>query len=157
MAEIKLTTAINAPIGRCFDLSRSVDLHMISTAHTNEKAIAGVTKGLMNKGDTVTWQATHLGVRQKLTVTITAMEYPRYFRDEMVKGAFKSMGHNHYFEEQNGQTIMTDVFVFESPFGFIGSIFNTVFLRGYMERFLVERNRVIKAIAEGEDWKKLLS
>ena len=40
---IHLTTLITAPIERVFDLSRSINLHKISTAHTGEKAIAGVT------------------------------------------------------------------------------------------------------------------
>lgn len=48
MPVIILHTQINAPIERCFDLSRSIDLHKISTAHTKEEAINGVTSGLIN-------------------------------------------------------------------------------------------------------------
>jgi hypothetical protein len=44
---IDLETWINAPIDRCFDLSRDIDLHMQSTAHTHEVAVAGVTRGLI--------------------------------------------------------------------------------------------------------------
>jgi len=156
MATIVVETIINAPIKRCFDLSRSIDLHKLSTAKTQEEAIAGRTCGLIEEGEFVTWRAIHLGIKQKLTVKITKVKSPNYFRDEMVKGAFKSMHHEHIFEEQNGQTLMKDVFVFESPLGFIGRAFNTIFLTDYMKVFLVERNAVIKQIAEGEGWKKLL-
>lgn len=48
MPTIQLETIIDADIKICFDLSRSIDLHQISTAKTNEKAIAGVTAGLIN-------------------------------------------------------------------------------------------------------------
>jgi hypothetical protein len=47
MSKIELETLVFAPIDRCFDLSRSIDLHKISTSHTNETAIAGVTSGLI--------------------------------------------------------------------------------------------------------------
>jgi hypothetical protein len=40
-------TLIHAPVGRCFNLSRSIDLHKASTARTGEQAIAGVTAGLI--------------------------------------------------------------------------------------------------------------
>ena len=54
MAIIELTTDINAPIGRVFDLARSIDLHMNSTSKTGERAVAGVTSGLIGAGEQVT-------------------------------------------------------------------------------------------------------
>ena len=57
MATIELKTKINAPIERCFLLSLSVDLHQLSTEETNERAISGVTAGLMKLNDVVTWRA----------------------------------------------------------------------------------------------------
>ncbi len=76
MPTITLTTPItSAPIERCFLLSLSVDLHTISTKKTNERAIAGVTSGLMKLNDTVTWRAKHFGIYQNLTSKITVYEY----------------------------------------------------------------------------------
>ena len=89
MPFIDIETTIKAPIERCFDLARSIDLHQISTSHTNETAIAGTTSGLIGLNETVTWEATHFGVRQQLTSRITEFEYPNLFTDEMVKGVFK--------------------------------------------------------------------
>ena len=43
MPKIELTTEIQSTIEICFDLSRSIDLHNISTQQTNEQAIAGTT------------------------------------------------------------------------------------------------------------------
>jgi len=62
---------INAPTERCFDLARDIAFHQRSVAHTAERAIGGVTGGLIALGETVTWEATHFGVRQRLTVRIT--------------------------------------------------------------------------------------
>ncbi len=97
MPKIELHTHINAPIGKVFDLSRSIDLHMRSTAQTGEQAIAGKTAGLMEPGETVTWRAKHFGIWQKLTSKITEFNYPTFFADEMVSGAFKSFRHEHHF------------------------------------------------------------
>jgi ligand-binding SRPBCC domain-containing protein len=115
MPSIEMKTEIYSSIEICFDLARSIDLHKISTEHTSEKAIAGITTGLINKGECVTWQATHFGINQKLTSKITEMERPFHFRDEQIKGIFKSIIHDHFFESKNNSVIMKDVFVFESP------------------------------------------
>lgn len=93
MPIITLHTLINAPINRCFDLSRSIDLHKISTEHTKEEAIAGVTSGLINRDESVTWRAIHFGISQTLSTKITEFERSTFFVDEMVKGAFKSIRH----------------------------------------------------------------
>jgi ligand-binding SRPBCC domain-containing protein len=156
MPTILLTTTINAPIERCFDLSRNIDLHTISTAKTNERAIGGRTSGLINLHETVTWQATHFGVRQQLSSIITAFERPYYFRDEQLKGIFKSIYHEHRFEQAGNNVIMTDHFEFQSPFGFLGRIFNQLILTQYLTRLLEHRNQVIKQYAESELWRNLL-
>lgn len=157
MPIIVLTTEICSTIDICFDLSRSIDLHKISTVHTNEKAIAGKTSGLINMDEFVTWQATHFGIKQKLTSKITAFEKPIYFRDEQVNGAFKSFYHEHKFEQIDDRVIMTDVFNFESPFGLLGVIFNKLILTKYMQNLLAERNKVIKEYAESDKWKLVLN
>ena len=153
MPLIELTTKIQADIEICFDLARNIDLHKISTAKTKEKAIAGKTEGLIELNEWVTWEATHFGIRQQLTSKITAFNRPFHFRDEQVKGAFKVMVHDHFFEESKDGGLMRDVFYFESPFGWIGKAFNQLVLTNYMRRFLEERNAVLKKEMENGKWK----
>jgi ligand-binding SRPBCC domain-containing protein len=156
MPTILLTTTINAPADICFDLSRSIDLHKISTAHTNEEAIAGTTSGLINLGESVTWRAKHFGVYQTLTSKITAMQRPTYFVDEMVQGAFKSFWHEHRFQEADGITTMTDTFTYTSPLGPLGKLADVLFLEKYMTQLLAKRNAVVKEFAENGRWKEVL-
>ncbi|MDZ4844073.1 MAG: SRPBCC family protein [Chitinophagales bacterium] len=155
MSTIILREEIEAPIEVCFNLSRSIDFHIISTEHTGEKAVAGRTSGLICLNETVTWQAKHLGIWQHYTSRITAMCEPDFFADEMVKGAFKSVWHEHRFQQTNKGTLMIDTFRFESPFGIIGKIFNRLFLTGYMKCLLHTRNHLIKEYAESGKWKTL--
>lgn len=153
---IDLSTKIAAPIRRVFDLSRSIDLHATSTAQTGECAIAGVTSGLMSLGQEVTWRARHLGVRQHLTTRITAFDPPAYFRDSMIRGAFRRFDHDHFFSESGGVTLMRDVFDFDSPFGILGWLANRLFLTRYMRHLLVTRNAAIKSAAETNDWQRFI-
>lgn len=156
MPKIHLTSFISAPIERVFDLSRSINLHQISTEQTNEKAIAGIINGLINKDETVTWEARHLFKTRRFTSKITAMERPFSFTDEMIKGDFKSFYHEHHFKTVENGTIMIDLLNFESPYGGFGKIINRLFLRSYLEKFLVKRNAVIKEYAESQKWKAIL-
>ncbi len=148
MPRIELLTKINAPIEKCFDLSRSIDLHLESTKQTGEEAIAGRTTGLIELGETVTWRAKHFGIRQSLSSKITQFDRPNLFVDEMVEGAFKCFRHEHHFIWVDDHTLMKDVFVFESPLGLLGKLADILFLKRYMIRLLMERNRVIKKAAE---------
>jgi ligand-binding SRPBCC domain-containing protein len=157
MPKIKLETTIHAPIERVFDLARCIDLHEDSLSHTNEKAIAGKTKGLIDLGETVTWEATHFGIRQNLTSVITVCEKPYRFSDAMVSGAFARFDHEHVFEENEGITTMKDVFDYDSPLGFLGNIADFLFLEEYMTNLLRQRNEAVKRVAESDDWKNYLA
>ena len=153
---IEIETHIAAPIERVFDLSRSVDLHVASTAQTREVAIAGVTSGLMAMGDQVTWQATHFAVRQRLTSQITAFSRPHHFRDAMVDGAFRRFDHDQYFESSDTGTCMRDVFDYASPLGVLGQLADALFLRRYVCRLLLKRNALVKSVAESDAWMSFL-
>jgi ligand-binding SRPBCC domain-containing protein len=150
MARIELETIIHAPPALCYALKLDVQQHVASTAQTQERVVSGRTSGRLELGELITWEARHLGFRQRLQVQVTAARPPVHFRDEMRRGAFRSMSHDHYFELlADGQaTRMRDVFVFESPGGFIGRWFNHLFLTGYMTRFLERRNAQLKQQAE---------
>jgi ligand-binding SRPBCC domain-containing protein len=146
--KIELFTTINAPVEHCFNIARDIDVHVASTAHTGERAIAGRISGLIGLGETVTWRAKHFGIWQNLTSKITEFDSPYFFVDEMVSGAFKSFRHEHYFTGDDKQTVMRDEFIFKSPLGLLGNLANWLFLKRYMTTLLIKRNLVIKAVAE---------
>ena len=154
MPVIKLTTTIAAPTATVFDLSRSIDLHIESTSETNEKAIAGRTSGLIELGETVTWEATHFFVRQRLTVRIVQFDRPNHFRDSMVTGAFSRFDHDHHFESCDDGTLMTDVFDFTSPLWPLAIAADWLFVTRHMRSLLAKRNQLIKSVAESGDVEK---
>jgi ligand-binding SRPBCC domain-containing protein len=152
MSRIELETVIEAPPERCFDLSRSVDLHLDSTATTGERVVAGRTHGLLGAGESITWEARHLGWRHRLSVRLTAYDRPRMFRDEMVRGPFRRMGHDHWFFPAEGGTRMQDVFEFATLLAPV----DLLVLRPHLRRLLLTRNDFILTAAEGDGWLRYL-
>ena len=150
MTTINLTTKINASIIRVFDLNRNIDIHKLSTSKSKETAIDGVTTGLINRSETVTWRGKHFGFYLTHKSLISAMEIPNYFVDEMIEGRFKSFKHRHTFTEENGITIMKDEIQYETPFGIFGKLFDTLLLKNHLTNFIIERNQFIKNLAENQ-------
>lgn len=150
MPLIELETFIAAPVETCFDASRDIGVHLASASDTGERVVAGRTTGLCELGDTVTWQARHFGIMQQLTVEICELQFPVYFADRMLRGAFKSMRHEHRFAPAPGGsgTLMHDRFYYETPFGFVGRLFDRLLLERHMRRFLLQRNVFLKRACE---------
>ncbi len=156
MPTIHLTTFIEAPVQRVFDLSRNIELHKQSMSKHKEEAVAGVRFGLIQKDESVTWKAKHFFKTRYLRSEITAMKIPEMFTDQQAKGDFKMMKHEHHFQPYTNGTIMIDLFYFESPYGTVGKWFNSIYLKRYLRKMLEHRNKIIKEFAETDKWKKLL-
>jgi ligand-binding SRPBCC domain-containing protein len=159
MVTLKERTLIRAPITRCFDLARSIEVHLAGNVHWGEAAIAegGLTSGLVDLGQRVTWRAKHFAIWHRLTSEITAMDRPVYFEDTMIEGPFHSMRHDHAFRTLSPDvTEMEDVFQFAAPLPVLGRLAEILVLRRYMRTLLRERNAVVKRIAESEEWQRLL-
>lgn len=160
MVHLEEITVIRAPQQRCFDLARSVEVHLAGNIHFGEQGVAtaGVTSGLLNLHERVTWRAKHFFVWQNLTSEITAMQPPTYFQDTMLAGTFRSMRHDHFFRAlPDGNTEMKDAFFFAAPLPFVGPLAEVLFLRSYMQKLLRERNAVIKQISESpSQWQRYL-
>ena len=151
MTTLEAVTVVRAPIERCFDLARSVEVHLAGNVHCGEQAVAcgGVTTGLVGLGERVTWRAKHFGVWHELTSEITQMNPPRYFQDVMIEGIFQAMRHDHFFRLLSpAETEVRDVFVFAAPLPVLGWLAEVLFLRRYMQKLLHERNMALKASAE---------
>lgn len=131
-------------------------MHLASAAPSGEQAIAGVTTGLIGAGQEVTWRARHFGIWLTLTSRITAFNPSRHFRDSMVRGPFRRFDHDHFFAPRGDATVMTDVFDFEAPLGFVGRLVDGLILRRHMEAFLTARNEVIRDVAQSDEWRRYL-
>lgn len=140
VSTLVIHTILPAPPAVCFDLARDVDLHQQTAGKTQERAVEGVTTGLMGEGDSVTFEGVHFGVRQRFTARITVFQPPTRFVDEMTRGAFKSMRHIHEFKALGDGTLMTDTLIWTSPFGWLGVLADKLLVERHMRNFLEARN-----------------
>jgi len=150
MTTIKLTTYIEASLEDVFNLSRSIDFHLVSAKKTNEKVIAGRSCGLINYNETVTWKAKHFGIYLTHQSMITAFEFPNNFTDEMIRGAFSFFKHQHIFKSYGSKTKMIDIIEYQTPFEVLGKIFDKIVLKRYLTRFINQRNLAIKTHLEAK-------
>lgn len=148
MGSIRLETFIKAPIERCFDLARSIDAHLASTARTGERVVAGKTHGLLGLDESVTWEGRHLGMTLRQGSTITRLEPPHMFVDESVNGPLRDMRHVHQFLPERGGTLMVDTFEYRLAFGLFGRLADRVAVEQHLRRLLDERAAYLKVEAE---------
>jgi ligand-binding SRPBCC domain-containing protein len=149
MAVVELETFIRAPAAACFDAARDISLHAEGfETPLPHRPVAGVTSGLINLGEEVTWEGKFFGIRQRMTSRIVAFERPRAFTDEMRRGPFRAWRHTHHFEPRDGGTLMRDRVEFASPLGPLGALFDLLYLKSFVRRFLLAQNRRIKEVLE---------
>lgn len=144
-ASFTCRTELDAAPEGAFELSRSIDAHLGSMADTGERAVGGVTSGLIGLGETVTWRARHFGVMWTMTSRITALDEPRTFTDEQVRGPFADFRHVHVFEplerpDGRDGTLMLDHIAFAAPLGPLGRIAERVALTRHLRRLIESRN-----------------
>jgi len=137
VVEFECRTRLPVGMQEAFDRSRSIDLHMSSMVRSRERAVAGVTTGLIGEGQEVTWRAWHFGVPIRMTSRITRMSPPHSFVDEQVRGPFRRFRHDHSFTADGEGTLMVDHVVLQAPLGILGRIAELVV--GPYLRHLIER------------------
>ncbi|OEU86829.1 cyclase [Streptomyces abyssalis] len=141
MQHFEVVTAVAAPPDQVFAKCLDVEAHTSSMADSSERAVGGKTRGELSLGDTVTFQARHLGLTWRLTARITSYDRPRCFVDEQDSGPFKRWRHAHHFEPDGADgTVMRDVIDFASPLGPVGRIVDRLLLSRYMPRLIRIRN-----------------
>jgi len=75
----------------------------------------------------------------------------------MVRGPFARLDREHHFAaDDQGGTVMRDVFDFAAPFGLLGRVAARLVLTEYLRRFLEARNRAIKTVAESDSWRRFV-
>jgi len=144
-AHFTLRTELDGSLQQAFDLSRSINAHLGSMADSGERAIGGVTSGLIGPDESVTWRARHFGVPWTMTSRITSFDPPYTFTDEQVNGPFRSFRHVHIFEPLErpmgtARTIMLDDITFSAPLGPFGVVAEQLALTRHLRRLIESRN-----------------
>ena len=147
---------IHAPIKRCFLLSTSLK---VVQQELRMKPVAGRTQGCVTAGDTVRWEGWQLGFWNYHVSLIVPETFaaPRFFQDRMLAGRFRSFEHDHTFAETAAGVELRDELRLTMPFGALGWLVGQVLLVPHIRRLLRRRFRLLKKLAEGDDWQQWIA
>jgi ligand-binding SRPBCC domain-containing protein len=157
MPKIHLTSFIQAPAERVFNLSRHLAIRKLALQKGREQILSSSSDSLVQKGETITLRARHLGRTREITARIVDISQPDWFTEEQVKGDLKSYRHECHFKPAENGTILIDMLEYEGPRDLLGSIISAFFLRSYFESMLRKKNDLVRQYAETEKWKAVLS
>ena len=153
MFTISDTMHVRAPMERCFLLS--TDIGLVGDI-LKMKPVEGKTSGRVAAGDRLLWTGWKFGFAQRHESLITRYERPHFFQDTMGRGRFKRFQHDHSFHEVGGYTLLTDKIRFIMPFGILGHLVGQYVMVPYISRTLRRRLVLLRRVAEGEEWRRIL-
>ena len=84
-----------------------------------------------------------LGIPMRWTTEITHVDHMRYFVDEQRFGPYAMWHHQHWFREVPGGVEMTDIVDYAIPFGYLGRIAQSLFVKSKLEEIFDYRFKVV--------------
>jgi len=100
------------------------------------------------QGQIITYKVSPVSfVKTNWVTEITAVKDQQYFIDEQRFGPYAMWHHEHFFESlPNGNTLMKDKISYKIPFGFLGSIAQTLFVKKQLLSIFEYRKEVLDII-----------
>lgn len=155
MITIRHEVRVRAPAARCFDLARSVDLHVDSATDIAARAVDGRTHGLSADGDCTTWSARFCGLRFAMTTRVEDFAPPTRFADRLTRGLLRQFAHRYHFTPlPDGGCTMSDDLTIEAPCGPLGRLAERLYLARRMNVLVRRRLEYIRRVAESDDWRR---
>ncbi|MFY8128027.1 MAG: SRPBCC family protein, partial [Chitinophagaceae bacterium] len=77
---------------------------------------------------------------------ITHVKHLEFFVDEQRLGPYKMWHHQHKIEPIDGGVLMTDIVTYIPPFGFLGAIANTLFIKKQLVQIFKFRKKAVEQI-----------
>ena len=87
-----------------------------------------------------------LGIKTTWVTEITHVKEGYYFVDEQRIGPYKLWHHQHFLEETEHGTLMTDIVSYSPPFGALGKLANKLVVRKKLAEIFDYRTKVLNEI-----------
>jgi ligand-binding SRPBCC domain-containing protein len=84
-----------------------------------------------------------LNIKMNWVTEITQVKDKHFFVDEQRMGPYSMWHHQHFFEEQDGGVMMTDIVSYIPPFGILGVIANSMLIKRQLESIFDYRFKVM--------------
>lgn len=128
-------------------ICRPANLKKITPGHMGFEVTGNSGGGRMYAGMIITYKVRPFaGIPVKWVTEITHVEDKSYFVDEQRMGPYKFWHHQHRIEAVEGGVLMTDIVTYIPPFGFIGSLANSLFIKRKLAGIFDFRTKAIERI-----------
>ena len=77
---------------------------------------------------------------------ITQVEEKKFFIDEQRVGPYQMWHHQHFFEKQYNGVLMKDIVTYKAPFGILGVLANSLFIKNKLDSIFRYRHQSLNKI-----------
>lgn len=82
-------------------------------------------------------------IKMNWVTEITHVKDYHFFVDEQRLGPYKMWHHQHHFEKKDNGILMTDIVTYIPPFGFLGNIANSLFIKKQLNNIFDHRYKIM--------------
>jgi ligand-binding SRPBCC domain-containing protein len=99
---------------------------------------------VMDKGSLIDYQIRLSGLPFRWRTLISSYNPPHEFVDEQIKGPYSFWHHRHQFYAEGDETVIEDTVTYTIPFGILGRIVHTLFIRAKLRKIFEYRQAIIE-------------
>jgi hypothetical protein len=99
----------------------------------------------MKEGALIDYTVRILGLPIRWRTLITKYDPPDIFVDQQLKGPYSLWHHTHTFTKiSDNETLIKDIVVYSIPFGFIGRVVHSIYIKKELEKiFSYRKNKIV--------------
>jgi ligand-binding SRPBCC domain-containing protein len=129
--QLHKTQKIPATIDQVWDfISSPANLKKITPEYMGFNITSKLLSEKMYPGMIISYKVSPvLGIKMTWVTEITQVKEKEYFVDEQRVGPYSMWHHEHKIEPIEGGVLMTDIVSYQPPFGFLGSIANSILIK----------------------------
>jgi ligand-binding SRPBCC domain-containing protein len=142
--EINMKQYINKPIEVVFEFfSKPENLEVITPESLSFNILTPIPIR-MEKGSLIDYTISLFGISIHWRTLITDYEPPFRFVDQQIKGPYAFWHHTHTFQSVEGGVEIIDSVKYSLPFGWLGILAHSIWVRNNLERIFEHRKAVIQ-------------
>lgn len=146
--QFKKTQEINASLEEVWKfISDPANLKKITPDYMGFDIISKDVPSEMYAGMIISYKVSPLfGIKTTWVTEITHLKENSYFVDEQRVGPYKIWHHQHMIQPMEKGTLMTDIVSYQPPLGLLGSVANTLIIKGKLNEIFDHRTKALDEI-----------
>lgn len=143
--QLTKTQLLKASMNEVWDfISSPQNLKVITPDHMGFQVTSDSDSKTMYPGMIITYKVSPLlGIKMDWMTEITHVSEKNFFVDEQRLGPYKLWHHQHKIKQVEEGVLMTDIVTYIPPYGLIGRLANSLFIKKQLEEIFAYRNVVL--------------